>query len=256
VHQTDSRLDVFRYWARIQFNKYKNSIAYIASEDDEGSHNIGTCFHVGEGVFVTARHVIESRRNIEIGFDDPHLKTDLLFGSHYWSVGSPHTISITQGPFYHSDASVDVACFRANVSPDEAIPLGGHFDEYLSEHEFLLNKTLVVGYPSIPLTDRPVLVASTGEVNSIVDLYNGRHPHFLISTMARGGFSGGPVLIAYNELNEDSGTAALGLVTQSLVKDFSAPEYGYMAVLTVEPIYACLESAGVLPKCQLIRPED
>ena len=40
--------------------------------------------------------------------------------------------------------------------------------------------------------------------------------------MARGGFSGAPVLVAYDEQNEDGGTAALGLVTESLSENDKA----------------------------------
>jgi len=109
----------------------------------------------------------------------------------------------------------------------------------------------VLGYPPIPLVARPTLVASVGEVNSLVDLYIGsKHPHFVISTIARGGFSGAPVLVAYNEENEGGGTAVLGLVTQSLTVDEQRPEQGYLAVLTVEPIYTCLERNNMLPKGQ------
>lgn len=98
------------------------------------------------------------------------------------------------------------------------IPLGGHLDDYLGQHELVLYRTLVLGYPPIPLTKVPKIVASVGEVNALIELYDGsHHPHFLISTMARGGFSGSPVLVAYNEDNPDSGTAVLGIVTQSLI---------------------------------------
>lgn len=58
--------------------------------------------------------------------------------------------------------------------------------------------------------------------------YTGGHPHFIVSTMARGGFSGGP--------DELIGTATLGIVTEGLAKDGQAAELGYTAVLTVEPI--------------------
>ena len=115
----------------------------------------------------------------------------------------------------------------------------------------MLYRTLVLGYPPIPLVAKPTLVASVGEINSLVDLYLGsKHPHFVISTIARGGFSGAPVLVTYNEDNEDGGTAALGLVTQSLTVDEQRPEQGYLAVLTIEPIYRCLERNNMLPQAQ------
>ncbi len=126
----------------------------------------------------------------------------------------------------------------------------------MGQYEFVLHRTLVLGHPPIPLTDRPVLVASGGEVNALIEKYTGGHPHFIISTMARGGFSGAPVLVAYNEDNPKTGTALLGLVTESLGTNGRDPELGYMAVLTVEPIYTCLETHGLLPKCQSLDTKD
>lgn len=60
--------------------------------------------------------------------------------------------------------------------------------------ELVLSKVLPMGYPPIPFSQQAVLLASEGEVNAVVDKYSGRHPHFIISCPARGGFSGAPVL--------------------------------------------------------------
>lgn len=49
-------------------------------------------------------------------------------------------------------------------------------------------------YPHLQFTRNAVIVASEGEVNSIVDKYNEPHAYSIILTMARGGFSGAPVL--------------------------------------------------------------
>jgi hypothetical protein len=109
-----------------------------------------------------------------------------------------------------------------------------------------------MGYPPIPMADRALLFATVGEVNALVDLYGShKHPHFIVSSMGRGGLSGAPALIAYNELSDD-GTAALGLVTESLILQNWSIESGYLAVLTVEPIYVCLEHHGLLPELQKI----
>jgi len=144
-----------------------------------------------------------------------------------------------------------VACFRVKPYPAAEISLGGHFDDYLGRFDLVLHRTLILGFPPIPLSAEPTLVATLGEVNALVDLYVGcRHPHFVVSSMARGGFSGAPALVAYNELSEEGGTAALGLVTQALTRENEQPETGYMAVLTVEPIYACLEQHNMLPSSQ------
>jgi len=240
-------LDNYRYWTRHVFTMYRNSVAYLVTSDGNGDEGIGSAFHVGDGVFITARHVVENRTLLKVGFDDDSIMYLLMDSSSY----QLPEIRITAGPFFHSDSEVDVACFQLSITPTSFIPLGGHLDDFLGQYELVLNRTLAMGYPPIPLSDRPVLFASTGEINALVDLYAGtRHPHFIISSMARGGYSGGPVIVAYNEDNADGGTALLGVVTQSLVKNGGETETGYFAVLTVEPIYNCLEQNNLLPKYQ------
>lgn len=241
---------VFRNWARTQFDKYRGAVAFVATRDANGDHHCGTAFHVGEGVFVTARHVVENLELIEIGFDDDAVSQQLVRMQDHWGPKTHGAVNLLAGPFYHSDAQVDVACFRVEPFPDAWIPLGGHLDDFLGRHELVLFQTLVLGYPPIPFTTEPRLLASVGEVNALVDLRDHRHPHFIISSMARGGFSGGPVLVAYNEENLEGGTAALGLVTESLTRDGKPPEQGYFAVLTIEPIFDCLEKNNLLPKHQ------
>ena len=244
--------DNFRYWARNQFATLRRCVAYLETTDANENTSIGTCFHVGEGIFVTARHVVESRTISIVGFDDSASLQHSLNNRENWGKKSHGSVSIVDGPYFHPEEKIDVACFRINPIPDRYIPLGGHFDDLLGQFDLLLYRTLVMGYPPIPLSERPVLFASVGEVNALVDLYLGGHPHFIVSTMARGGFSGAPVLVAYNEDNQKGGTAILGMVTASLTANHNAPENGYMAVLTVEPIYTCLEKHGMLPKCQTI----
>ncbi|HYJ19331.1 MAG TPA: hypothetical protein VEW72_09170, partial [Burkholderiales bacterium] len=56
--------------------------------------------------------------------------------------------------------------------------------------------------------------------------------------------------VAYNEDNLENGTALLGLVTEALSRNGQEPELGYMAVLTIEPLYKCLEHHGMWPTCQ------
>lgn len=241
----------YKHWANTQFCQFRSCVAYVETCDKNGIVGIGTCFHVGEGVFVTARHVIESKTITKIGFDDFDANRELVETRENLGTKKKHgSVTIVGGPHFHADNTVDVACFKVQPYPTSFILLGGHLDDWLGQYELVLNRTIVLGYPPIPLSDRPVLVASVGEINALVDKYVGSHPHFIISTMARGGFSGSPVLVAYNESNLNGGTAALGLVTESLTTNEQEPELGYMAVLTVEPIYNCLEIHNMLPEAQ------
>ncbi|MDY0037795.1 MAG: serine protease [Zoogloea oleivorans] len=241
-------------WTRTQFHRFRGSVAFIETINSNGEIGIGTCFHVGEGVFVTARHVIEGRSIAEIGFDDGYALLALLEKPEHWGKKAHGSMNILSGPHFHCDQTIDVACFKCEPYPKNWIPLGGHLNDWMGQYELVLHPVLVLGYPPIPFSDRPVLVASAGEVNALIDKYTGGHPHFVVSTMARGGFSGGPALVAYNESDVENGTAALGLVTESLTKNDQAAELGYTAILTVEPIYYCLKHHGLLPACQNFSP--
>ena len=254
--KNEPNLESYRYWSQTQFDKFKGCVAFISGKNKDGAPGIGTCFHVGEGVFVIARHVVESMTELEIGFDDNSTTMEFIQTNDYWDKKHPGKIVIIDGPHYHPNETVDVACFKVDIYPKEYIPLGGHLEGYLDQYDLVLHRTLILGYPLIPLTSRPILVASLGEINALADLYVQKHPHFLISTMARGGFSGGPALVAYNELNINFGTAALGLVTQSLTTNEELPQQGFLAVLTVDPIYACLEAHGLLPIAQRIEVDE
>lgn len=230
--------------------KYRGCVAWIATEGLDGTQGIGTCFHVGEGVFVTARHVVEDRTISEIGFDDDQTSLSLLEDETHRGRKSHGSVTIKRGPLFHADPTIDLACFLAEPHPRRSIPLGGHLDDWLGQYELVLYRTLVLGYPPVQLTNKPLLVASLGEVNALADLRAAPHPHFIVSSMARGGFSGGPALVAYNESTADGGTAALGVVTQALCKNGEPEQLGYMAVLTVEPVYNMLEQHGLLPADQ------
>jgi len=41
---------------RTLFDRFAPGVAYVDVEDSAGDRQIGTCFHIGENVFITARH--------------------------------------------------------------------------------------------------------------------------------------------------------------------------------------------------------
>lgn len=231
-------------WGKRNFSYYSRAVAYVAVTDQDGNEFNGTAFHVGNGVFVTARHVVENMTIKEIGIDGGINPFKGLEGPYL------ATLNLASGPFLHQDPAVDLACFAVSNPPAEELPLGGHLDCHLSRHELLLHRTLVLGYPPIPVTNQPHLIACLGEINGLIETRYGKHPSFIVSSTARGGFSGGPVLVAYDEQNMITGTAVLGIVTESLVWNGKGEESGYMAVTSVEPIYDCLEQHGLLPESQ------
>jgi hypothetical protein len=242
------------------YQRYAPALAYIVVETPEGDERIGSAFHVGEGVFVTARHVVDGLKIVKVGntisqyVPDPDGLVELVDGLvitttrkaidnqprfRFIERGEGRVVS---GPFFHPDPGIDVAAIVVAGLEVPVIRLGSHLDDWLNDEQFILASVIVMGYPPIPFSREPLLVASRAEINTVVDKYVGRHPHFVISAMARGGFSGGVCLIEWD--------FALGVITESLVAQGQAPELGFMAVLTVEPIYECLVYHRILPEAQ------
>jgi hypothetical protein len=91
------------------------------------------------------------------------------------------------------------------------------------------------------MTTEPHLVAARAEVNAVVDL-PGVPVHFILSSMPRGGFSGGLALSEYG--------FGLGVITRSVLFDGAPAELGFMAVLGVEPIFTCLADGKMVPQVQ------
>ena len=243
--------------AREMFTKYAAALAYVEVESPDGDLGIGSAFHVGEGVFVTARHVVEGRRINEICITEstyvpltgPEAETTTTFIHQKGEEVPVHwvrnrVLRLKAGPYFHPDPGTDVAVFQVHeIDPyTPIVPLGDHLDDWLGQSDFVLTEAVVLGYPPIPMTKHPVLVGARAEVNAQVDLYDSPNVHFILSATARGGFSGG---VAFHEYG-----FALGLVTRSLLANEGASESGYMSVLTVEPIYECLSQHKLLPDCQ------
>lgn len=116
--------------ARRIYHNYSNAVGYVDVEATNGDRAIGTCFHIGEGVFVTARHVVENNTVLEIRIAEPvgvraseafpeierteewdqALKERLGFVPHYKHWLPP--LQIVEGPYFSTDSRVDLAIFR------------------------------------------------------------------------------------------------------------------------------------------------
>lgn len=220
------------------YQSYKYSMVRITVRTQLGDLSNGSAFHIGDGWLVTAAHVVNDGKIEEIVSE---------YCSQYLEI---------EKIICHSDERVDLAILKTNLdlnhyltkttihgSPEgfvqtDHIEIGSHLDDWIGD-ELVLSKVLLMGYPPVPFSSGPVLLASEGEVNAVVDKYNGPHPHFVISNMGRGGYSGGPVLSEFGFL--------LGVLTESLVVNNQSEEFGYSSAISVEPLLELLQENGVYP---------
>ncbi|WFU92151.1 serine protease (plasmid) [Rhizobium sp. CC1099] len=200
------------------------AIAFIAIVDANGDEGIGSAFHIGDGIFVTARHVIDGVTINEIATTKPAHLSDDTGGK----ASPPRLFKITDGPYYGPD-ELDVAVFRVDLGQTllPAITVSQHTDYALEENDLILSDVLIIGYPPIPFTILPSQVVTLGQINAVVRVHHSKVLHFIASATARGGFSGGVVL--------DKSGIALALVTESLGTRDKPVEMGYMSLLSIEP---------------------
>jgi hypothetical protein len=237
-------------------------MAYVAVRDDDGTESIGTAFHVGDDLYVTCRHVIEGKSILEIHRTEPApvpyhqhfpnypedgLKqlTDILGQEPIFPV-FPGAQTILEGPFYHPDSAVDLAAIKLTPDPDlvstPSVKLGLRLDDRTFPRHWTLSEAVILGYPPIPFTTGPNLVAVRAELNALVQLRGSSQLHFILSAMPRGGFSGGLVISEYG--------FALGVVSQSLIWNHSSTESGFFSAMSAEDVFVCLAHHKILPEIQ------
>ncbi|WP_050523532.1 S1 family peptidase [Pseudorhodobacter wandonensis] len=225
-------------FAKELYTDFSAAILPLVVKDKNGDHGIGSAFHVGDGSFVTARHVMEGKAECSVEIDSYRHHRWLRQTVHFQKPDRFELVALQ--PLFHPDSKKDVAVFSVpSLSDLPGIPLGGHLDDWINDEQFVLNEVLVLGFPPIPLAKSNILVTSRGQINAVVDLTVAEHVHFIVSTMARGGFSGGVVLSEWG--------VAMGMVTSSLLKNDMPEELGYLTVLSVEPILECLGAHMLLP---------
>ncbi|WP_342537604.1 serine protease [Sporosarcina sp. FSL K6-1540] len=215
------------------YNKYSVCIVRITVKLPNGDLSSGTGFHIGKGYIVTARHVIEDNEIEEV-------------------VGEYSNNLEVKKVVYPKDIQIDLALLETDFNLDyyinkveivgkdvekiDHIEIGGHLDDWIGE-EFVLTNVILMGFPPIPLSKTPILVAVKAEVNAIIDKYIGPHPHFIISSVPRGGFSGGPVISEYGFL--------LGILTESLGEQDKPTEIGFASAISIEPLLSLIHENNI-----------
>jgi hypothetical protein len=168
-----------RYTAKEPYALYRASLVAVVSVNAQSDESVGAAFHVGDGFFVTARHVVEKMVScrVEIDYTGTHQfanKTPDELGDHNF-------LSFPIEPHPHPDPQKDVAAFAVpKLAKLPVIPLGGHLDDWINDHDFVLNEVLVLGFPPVPLANKNVLVATCAHVSAVVDIKNVKQTHFIV----------------------------------------------------------------------------
>lgn len=223
------------------FYKLRPTIVALETADQTGAPGIGTGFHVGDGVVITARHVVEGMKSVRIVASDAkggEIKETILAANPLADVALLRTdLDFTWYLEKHQIQGLE-------YQKTDHLQLGVEWDDFASD-DLVLYDVIVMGYPPIP-TAFPTLVAIRAQVNAIIDQYpiSGKHPppNYVLSGIPRGGFSGAPMIV---DAGEDS--FVLGVVTSALVANHGAPESGFMAAITIESVLQLLHENGIYP---------
>lgn len=147
-----------------------------------------------------------------------------------------------QKTLFSSTTEADIALlqadFNGHLSPNAAdVEIGGYLDDWVDD-QFILSRVLLMGYPRIPLASNAELVTVSGEINAVVQNGVSGQLQFIISSLLRLGFSGGPVTSEWGFL--------LGVMTERLF-EYGSSEMPYAAVLSIEPIWELRAEYSVFP---------
>lgn len=198
------------------------AVAVVSVIKDGDEHN-GSAFHIGDGIFLTARHVVDGVEIKEVASTKSVHLSEEAGGKYY----PPRRFDIIAGPDFATN-DLDVAVFRVDLgdAPLPRISVSDHTDFSFKEEDVILSDVLIIGYPPIHNTNVPSQVVARGQINAVVRLRHSPALHFIASAMARGGFSGG---VALNEAG-----LAIGLVTESQISFAMPTELGFMSLLSIE----------------------
>lgn len=210
-----------------------SAIAFIAVIDDKTEkEGIGTAFHVGEGIFVTARHVVEGKEIKEIATTKRIIENyqEGKFEELSETTRNPYYFKIIDGPHFPNDKELDIALLKVDLLGVDlpALNLDEMTSYRINDNTYILDEVLIIGYPPIPFTIAPIQITSKARVNAVIDVHHSQHPHLIVSAIARGGFSGGPVLAKSGQV--------IGIVTESLIMNGESTESGFMSILCIEPV--------------------
>lgn len=243
---------------RKQCYRHIPCLVQIEVRDENGNFDIGTGFHIGGGYIVTAAHVAR-KGNVKvlahpfIASADREGETafsDAADGEHETWLETTE-LNVARA-LYPADDSVDLALLETDFDSgffmsDKLVDdrkkvdhfrLKDFWDEHFWEDEVLTSDVLILGYPRIPLSSKSYLVTTKANIISVVGKMSKEHTFLVLSSMARGGFSGAPVI---NSKGRVIAICIESLNHQELV------EAGFTTAITVEALNRLLVEQQVYP---------
>jgi len=78
------------------------AVAFVTIIDGKGDEGIGSAFHIGQGIFVTARHVIDGAKIKEIATTKSARLSEEAGGK----TAPPRRLEIVDGPYFGPDGAL------------------------------------------------------------------------------------------------------------------------------------------------------
>lgn len=181
MYTHDLIVNVIHDWNFI-INRYCNSVFMIENMDGNGETSLGTGFFTridGVPIIVTNAHVFDKSTKIKVKNKN--------------EITVEHT-------YIYKDDNADLGIIILKNDPSV-------LQFYISTEAAILSEIITIGYPTIPMTQKPYQLYHKGEVNSFVKDYN-NNDLFLFSAKSSSGNSGSPVIDRFG--------LVAGIVTQEL----------------------------------------
>lgn len=234
--------------SREDYELYKACMVRVIVKNADGDQACAAAFHIGDGYLVSAAHVF--RGHTLVSLDSVYVSKDILVEEMIFPEDKDLDLVVLRTDFSQSRFMGFLNTMDRNRKRPwtDRIPLTGYPHDRFGD-ELTLSRVLLMGFPRIPLTSDAYLVAVEGHVNAVVRRLSDRNDHFIVSSVPRGGFSGGPVVSEHGYV--------LGVLTEGLFEKGQVVENGFTDVISLDPLLRLLHKHNiVIAGNEYVIPDD